>query len=82
MALITILAKVPRAAWSTLAILAILVAAYLGGARHKAAEIAAQDRKEYDDTTERIDRATGHGGDADAARGRLRDTLGPWPGDL
>lgn len=83
MALIwTALVRLPRPVWGSVAALAVLAFAYTLGARHKAAEIADQDREDFHETTERIDRATGAGGGVDAARGRLRDTFGPWPGDL
>lgn len=76
------LPKMPRPVWGTLAAIAVLAIAYTLGARDKAAEIVAKDRKEYHETTERIDGATGAGGDADAARERLRRTFGSWSGDL
>ena len=82
MGVIAALAKVPPVAWGTLALLTLIGLVYAAGGRDKAAEIAERDRKAYHETTSAIDAATGAGGDAGAARGRLRDALGPWPGDL
>jgi len=74
----------PRPAWGILALLAALAGAYGLGGRHAADRAALKERETYHDTLQRIDRAVGRagGGDAGAARQRLRDALGPGPGDL
>ena len=74
--------KVPRPVWVLAAVVAVLAFTYTLGGRNKAAEIAAQDQREYHETAKRIDQAVGVDNDADIARERLRHSFGPWPGDL
>lgn len=82
MAVISALIKLPRPVWGIFAAVVIVTAAYRLGALNKAAKIEERDNRAYHETLDRIDRATGGAGDADTARHRLRDAVGPWPGDL
>lgn len=77
-----ILAATPRPVWWVFAVLAILGTTYAIGGRDSARATAAQEREEYHETLDKIDRTLGYRGGADTARERLRDTLGPWPGDM
>lgn len=77
-----LIASTPRPVWGVLAVLAVLGIAYGVGARHVAEAVKSKDREEYHETLEKIDGTLGGAGGADAARERLRDTFGPWPGDL
>jgi hypothetical protein len=77
-----LIARTPRPVWGVLAVLAVLGIAYGLGVRHTAEAVWSKERKDYRETIDRIDRTLGGAGGADAARGRLRDAFGQWPGDL
>ncbi|MEM8849260.1 MAG: hypothetical protein AAGE03_04410 [Pseudomonadota bacterium] len=82
MGILTFLLRVPGPIRWGAALVGLILLAYTFGGLNRSADLREEDRRDYDQTLGRIEGATGGPADADAARNRLREAYGPWPGDL